>query len=331
MEGAGKLVDDEELREAMSERGLGTPATRAQVIEGLLFEGYLIRDGRDLIVTAKGISLITLLRNLHAEALTKPELTGEWEHKLRRMERGQLSRGAFMEEIRGLTTELVAKVRGGMGQEVRGNFKAIDVKCPKCGTSPFKESFKAFECTNPECKLIVWKTMSGRELEREEVAKLLTTGRVGPLEGFRSKLGRAFNAEVILSEKTEWKQKFDFEDDGDGAGGGGKVVDLTQAKSLGETPHGVLYETETAFLCQPAGNGKKPIRMGKTICQRAIPPEQALKIFRDGKSDLLPRFISKKGKPFAAYLKLDGAKVTFEFEPRQKKAPAKKAPAKAPV
>ncbi|TCO86131.1 DNA topoisomerase-3 [Chthoniobacter flavus] len=334
MEGAGRLVDDEELREAMSERGLGTPATRAQVIEGLLFEGYLIRQGRELIVTAKGISLITLLRNLHAETLTKPELTGEWEHKLRQMERGQLSRGAFMDQIRGLTTEIVSKVRGGMGQEVRGNFKDIDVACPKCGTGPFKESFKAFECRNPECKLIVWKTMSGREFEREEVAKLLTEGRVGPLEGFRSKLGRAFNAEIILNEKTEWKQKFDFEDsNGEGENGMGKALDLSQAKVLGETPQGTVYETENAFLCMPAGNGsKKPIRMGKNICQRAIPAEQALKIFTEGKTDLLPRFISKKGKPFSAYLKLDGAKVTFEFEPRQKKAkapPAKKTPPSA--
>ena len=116
MEGAGKTIDDEELREAMREKGLGTPATRAATIDGLIYEGYVERKGRDLIATSKGISLITLLRNLHAEALTKPELTGEWEHKLRQMERGQLSRGAFMDQIRGLTTELVIKVRGGMGR-----------------------------------------------------------------------------------------------------------------------------------------------------------------------------------------------------------------------
>lgn len=321
MEGAGKLVDDEELREAMSERGLGTPATRAQVIEGLLFEGYLIRQGRDLIVTAKGISLITLLRNLRAETLTKPELTGEWEFKLRQMERGQLSRTAFMEQIRALTTDIVGKVRGGMGQEVRGNFKPIEVKCPKCGGGPFKESFKAYECVNPECKLIIWKNMSGRELEREEVEKLLTEKRVGPLEGFRSKLGRAFNA-VVMLDGQEWKQKFDFERE---EAEGGASPDLTQAKSLGETENGAVYETDSAYLCVPAKQGAKPIRMGKAICQRAIPAEQALKIFRDGKSDLLPRFISKKGRPFSAYLKLDGGKVTFEFEPREKK-PAKKKP-----
>jgi DNA topoisomerase-3 len=327
MEGAGKLVDDEELREAMAERGLGTPATRAQTIEGLIFEGYLLRQGRDLIVTAKGISLITLLRSLNAEALTKPELTGGWEHKLRQMERGELSRGTFMSEIRGLTTEIVSKVRGGMGQTVQGRFHDLEAKCPKCGHGTFKESFKAYECTNPECKLIVWKSMSGREFEREEVVKLLTEGRVGPLEGFRSKLGRAFNAEIILNEKSEWKQKFDFEDEGEG---GKPAFDPATATSLGETPQGAVYETENAFLCVPATAGAKPIRMGKSICQRAIPADQALKIFRDGKSDLLPRFISKKGKPFSAYLKLEGAKVTFEFEPRKPKAPAaKKAPAKA--
>ncbi len=324
MEGAGKLVDDEELREAMAERGLGTPATRAQTIEGLIYEGYLIRQGRELFVTAKGLSLITLLRNVQAEELTKPELTGEWEHKLRQMERGQLSREVFMGDIRKLTTEIVNKVRGGMGQEVQGKFEALAVKCPRCGEGTFKESFRAFEC--PGCKLIVWKTMAGREFEREEVAKLLTEKRVGPLEGFRSKLGRAFAATVIFDEE-EWKQKFDF-DKGDGAKADG-TLDLSQAKPLGDSPNGAIYETESAYLCVPADQKKKPVRMGKLILQKQIPADQALKLFREGKTDLLPRFISKKGKPLAAYLKLEGDKVGFEFAPRPAKAPAKR-PKSAP-
>ncbi len=323
MEGAGKLIDDEELREAMSERGLGTPATRAQVIEGLIFEGYLIRQGRDLIVTAKGLSLITLLRSLKAESLTKPELTGEWEFKLRQMERGQLSRPAFMEQIRGLTTDIVSKVRGGMGTVVEGHFHDLEVPCPKCGAERFKESFKAYECVNPECKLIIWKSMSGRELEREEVITLLMEKRVGPLEGFRSKLGRGFNA-VVMLDTEEWKQKFDFPDK-DGADG--KPLDLTNAQELGDTAHGKVWETDAAFLC--VKDGVKPIRMGKLICQRTIPAEQAMKFFRDGKTDLLPRFISKKGRPFAAYLKLEEGKAIFEFAPREKKVPAKKAAPKA--
>ena len=316
MEGAGKLIDDEELREAMSERGLGTPATRAQVIEGLIYEGYLIRQGRDLIVTAKGLSLITLLRSLKAESLTKPELTGEWESKLRQMERGQLSRPAFMEQIRGLTTDIVTKVRGGMGTVVEGKFHDLEVQCPKCHAARFKESFKAYECVNPDCKLLIWKSMSGRELEREEVMTLMREKRVGPLEGFRSKLGRGFNA-VVMLDTEEWKQKFDFPDK-DGADG--KPLDLSQAKELGESDNGKIYETDAAFLC--VKDGAKPIRLGKLICQRTIPADQAMKIFRDGKTDLLPRFISKKGKPFAAYLKLEEGKVTFEFAPREKK-PAK--------
>ena len=323
MEGAGKLIDDEELREAMSERGLGTPATRAQVIEGLIYEGYLIRQGRDLIVTAKGLSLITLLRSLKAESLTKPELTGEWEFKLRQMERGQLSRPAFMEQIRGLTTDIVSKVRGGMGTVVEGHFHDLEVPCPKCGAERFKESFKAYECVNPECKLIIWKSMSGRELEREEVITLLMEKRVGPLEGFRSKLGRGFNA-VVMLDTEEWKQKFDFPDK-DGADG--KPLDLTHAQELGDTANGKVWETDAAFLC--VKDGAKPIRMGKLICQRTIPAEQAMKFFRDGKTDLLPRFISKKGRPFAAYLKLEEGKAIFEFAPREKKAPAKKAAPKA--
>ncbi len=328
MEGAGKLVDDEELREAMAERGLGTPATRAQTIEGLIYEGYLLRQGRELFVTAKGMSLITLLRNVQAEALTKPELTGEWEHKLRRMERGELSRDVFMGEIRKLTTEIVEKVRKGIGQEVHGTFEALAVKCPRCAEGPFKETFRAFEC--PGCKLIVWKTMAGREFEREEVLKLLTEKRVGPLENFRSKLGRTFSATVIFDEQ-EWKQKFDF-DKGDGSDKPNGGLDITQAKALGESPAGAVYETDAAYFCVPADPKGKTVRMGKLILQKHIPPEQALKLFREGKTDLLPRFISKKGKPFAAHLKLEGDKVGFEFAPRAPKKPAKsKKPPEAPA
>src|SRR4030095_1606311 len=133
MEGAGKLVEDEERREAMRERGLGTPATRAQVIEGLLFEGYIARQGRDLHVTAKGISLITLLRASDAATLTKPELTGDWEAKLRAIEHGKLSRPEFMDEIRRLAKEIAEKVLGGLGKEVQGRFQPLQVKCPRCG------------------------------------------------------------------------------------------------------------------------------------------------------------------------------------------------------
>jgi DNA topoisomerase-3 len=327
MEGAGKLVDDEELREAMSERGLGTPATRAQIIEGLLTEGYILRQGRDLVATAKGISLITLLRDLHAESLTKPELTGDWEFRLRQMERGQLSRTDFMRQIGTLTSELVEKVRGGMGKEVSGQFLPLAVACPRCGHEGFKESFRMFECEG--CKFTIWKSMAGRELEREEIETLLRAGKVGPLEGFRSKLGRAFTASVHLDEGSDWKQRFDFESN-DAAG---STEDLSAAQRLAECPlckKGQVVAADAAYLCERVATKECTFRMGKTILQQAVAPEQVVKLCTTGKTDLLRRFISKKGRPFAAFLKLEGDKVGFEFEPRPAKVPAKGGAPKGP-
>ena len=321
MEGAGKLVDDEELREAMSERGLGTPATRAQIIEGLLAEGYLLRQGRELVATAKGMSLITLLRDLHAEALTKPELTGEWEFRLKQMERGQLSRADFMAQIGTLTRDLVEKVRAGMGKEVSGQFRPLEVNCPRCGNLGFKESFRCYECAG--CKLTVWKTMAAREFEREEVESLLAHGKVGPLEGFRSKLGRAFAAHVHLDEGSEWKQRFDFEK----AEAGEATMDLSDAPRIALCPvckQGQVVETDAAFLCEHAATRSCKFRMGKVILQQPITTDQAKKLCEAGKTDLLRRFISKKGRPFSAFLKLDGEKVGFEFEERKPKAPKAK-------
>jgi DNA topoisomerase-3 len=326
MEGAGKLVEDEELREAMSERGLGTPATRAQIIEGLLLEGYILRQGRELIATAKGISLITLLRDLHAEALTKPELTGDWEFRLRQMERGQLSRADFMTQIGGLTRDLVEKVRAGMGKEVSGLFRPLEATCPRCGHQGLKESFRCYECEG--CKLAVWKTMAGRELEREEVEALLSTGKVGPLEGFRSKMGRLFAAHVHLDETSEWKQRFDFEK----ADAEAATMDLSAAPRVAECPvchKGQVVETDSAFLCEHAPSKACTFRMGRVILQQAVSPEQAAKLCSTGKTDVMRRFISKKGRPFSAILKLEGGKVGFEFEPRPAKVPKKGAATKA--
>ena len=328
MEGAGKLVDDEELREAMSQRGLGTPATRAQTIEGLLLDGYLLRQGKELIVTSKGLALITLLRGLGIQSLTSPEMTGEWEFKLKQMEHGGLDRTRFMHDIKEFTADIVEKAKSFEGDLVSGTFRDLEIPCPKCGHIGFTESFKAFEC-GAKCGAIVWKNMSGRQFEREEVEKLLTDLRVGPLEGFRSKLGRPFNA-VVQFDKTEGKQSFDFGDSPDSAA----RIDFSQLPSIGQCPackEGTIHDTGTSWQC--SNTAKCKFRMGKTLCQKEIPREQVEKILTVGKTDLLPRFISKKGKPFSAYLKLEGAKVVFEFEPRapreKKPATAKKKPAAA--
>ena len=335
MEGAGKLVDDEELREAMSERGLGTPATRAAIIEGLLTQEYIRREGRDLAASAKGIKLITALREIKIEALSSPELTGEWEYKLKQIEAGKFQRDAFMEEIRNLVANVIKKIKDAAGhmnsESMSGNFKDLEAKCPKCGsTAGFKETFKAYDCKNAECKLVVWKTVSSRELEPEEVRTLLDTGSVGPLKGFKSKMGRPFEAKLALSEGTEWKTTFDF---GDGGVRNNEPFNKEAATLIVETcpvcEKGGIYDAGNAYACEHGlGPEKKcAFRMGKMILQREISPDDVRKICAEGKTSLLTKFISKKGRPFNAFLVLDkkSGKVGFEFEERKPKAPKKSA------
>ena len=143
MEGAGKLVEDDELREAMQEKGLGTPATRAAIIEGLLNEKYMLRDGRELIPTAKAFQLMTLLRGLGVEELSSPSLTGEWEHKLSQMEQGRLSREAFMREIAAMTERIVKKAKEYDRDTVPGDYVTLATPCPTCG-GQVKENYRRF-------------------------------------------------------------------------------------------------------------------------------------------------------------------------------------------
>jgi len=207
---------------------------------------------------------------------------------------------------------------------VSESFRDLEARCPKCGNEVFKESFKAYECKG--CGLLIWKTMAGRELEREEIKILLEEGRVGPLEGFRSKMGRPFSAVVHLD--AEKKQAFDFGNDPKE----GATIDLAAMPELArcETTDGtriIRDGGESYYYCELLSGGvsKGYLRTGKTILQRKIPLEQVVKMFETGKTDLLPRFISKKGRPFSAYLKLEKDKVGFEFEER--KPAAKKKPA----
>ena len=326
MEGAGKLLDDEELREAMSERGLGTPATRAQIIEGLLFEGYLIREGRDLIVTQKGLSLITLLRSLDIQALIQPALTGEWEFKLRQMERGKLSRDAFMGEIRALTSDIVAKVKGFQGEEIKGDWKPLEVTCPKCGAGTFAETFRNYKCDG--CGLTIWKTIASRELERHEAITLLTEGQVGPLEGFRNKFGRTFSATVKL-DREEWKTVFDFQKSDADDGTPPVWVNPEPVGKCRCCKTGQVFESEKAFQCDQVAEKKCTVKIGKVILKKGIVRSEVARLLETGKTSLMPGFISNRtNRAFKAFLVLkDDGKTGFEFAPRAEKKP--KATAKA--
>jgi DNA topoisomerase-3 len=310
----------------MREKGLGTPATRAAIIEGLIAQDYVHRQGRELIATAKGMALTTLLRGIGASALCSPEMTGEWEYKLKRMAKGDLEDTAFMKEIKEFTREIVEKAKNFEGESVSGSFETLSVKCPKCGQGPFDEDYRTYKCRS--CGLILWKTMAGRLFERAEMEKLLAEKRVGPLEGFRSKMGRKFNAIVKLDD--DFKQAFDFGDNGLDAE---QKIDKEKHESLGLCPicqKGNVYVLERAYICENAIATPKTcnFRISKTILHREIPREQVQKLMTAGKTDLLPKFISKKGRAFSAHLKLENGKVGFEFA---EKAPKRKAAAKKAV
>ena len=316
MEHAGKRVDDEELREAMRDKGLGTPATRASIIEELIRHKYMVREQKELVPTAQASSLITLLTALKVDALTKPELTGEWEFKLKEIERRKFDRESFMNEIRSMTEKLVGTAEAFDGDTVPGDYGKLKTPCPKCG-GVVKETYKRFHCEGDGCEFSFWKTMGGRQFELSEADELVANGRIGPLDGFRSKMGRAFSAELKLT--GEHKVEFDF---------GNGDEDEEEADFSGQEPVGTcpkckcsVYEHGRAYVCEK-NTGKVrecSFRTGKTILKRDIEKEQVAKLLKDGRTDLILNFISKKGRPFKAYLVLkpDGD-VGFEFEPRAK-------------
>jgi DNA topoisomerase-3 len=314
MEGAGKLVEDEELREAMSQRGLGTPATRAAIIEGLLLDNYVAREGRELAVTSKGMALINLLRHMGVAALTSPEMTGEWEFKLKGIERHQVERSKFMEEICRFTREIVQKAKE--FQDDDGTFPELEATCPKCGERSFSENIRQFKCRH--CGWSLWKSLASRPLEREEIKELLEKKRVGPLQGFRSRFGKSFAATLLLDE--ELKIKFSFNEESQQEA----EELLRKAEPIVSCPlckEGSLREGVNSYLCDRSLGAEKKcsLRIGRTILQQPIEREQLIKLVERGKTDLLSAFVSKKGRKFSAFLKLDGNKVSFEFEPRKEK------------
>jgi len=327
MEGAGKLIDDEALREAMSERGLGTPATRAATIEGLIAQKYLARDGRELHVSGSGMRLISLVREMNIEGLYSPKLTGDWEYKLRQMEQGLLKRGEFMKEIISYTNEIVSKAHKLADDAKNQDFPDLKVKCPVCGAQNLRQTDATYECREPDCKFKAKKHIAGRLLTDEEAIELFTKKFVGPLTGFKSKFNKPFDAALELDAK--FKINFVFENDEKDA-----APELTEEQLIGEavTAEGKrlkVYATEKAYHVPELVTKKDPngIRIGKSILQREIPEDQALKLISEGKTDVLTGFVSNRTKrKFDAYLTFDlkDGKIGFDFPPR----PAKKAAAK---
>src|SRR5437588_8714071 len=209
METAGKLVEEEELREAMKDSGIGTPATRAAIIERLIQVGYVEREGRALVVTEKGLNVIRLLGE---HALTSPGLTGDWEHRLANIEKGSDSRKAFMGDIVKFTSDTVS--------ELDTRLKGVRIPraqlgpCPVCGRE-IVENRKGYSCwsrDDPGCGFVIWKSKAGKSLSVSVARELIKTGRTEkPVTGFKGRSGRSFRARLALqqAEDGKWRVELD--------------------------------------------------------------------------------------------------------------------------
>ena len=327
MEGAGKLlINDDELREAMAERGLGTPATRAATIEGLISQKYLLRDGRDLHVTPSGLRLIDLVQQMEIEGLYSPMLTGDWEYKLRQMEQGQLKRPEFMKEIIAYTNEIVAKAHRLAEDAKNQNFSDIEVEHPIHGKLILRQTDATYESRDPELPIKIKKHIAGRLLTEDELCTLISKGVVGPLQGFKSKFNKPFDASLQLDAK--FKTSFLFEGDDDKAPELSEEMLIGSVKTSDGKEHKV-FATEKAYHVPDMVTKKDPhgIRIGRSILQREIPEDQALKLLSEGKTDLLTGFVSNRTRrKFDAFLTFDlvTAKISFDFPPRPVKKVAKK-------
>jgi DNA topoisomerase-3 len=348
MEGAGKTVEDDELREAMQEKGLGTPATRSSIIEGLIAEKYMLREGRELIPTAKAFQLMTLLRGLDVQELSKAELTGEWEYKLAQMEQGKLSRESFMAEIAAMTERMVKKAKEYDRDTIPGDYATLAAPCPNCG-GVIKENYRRYTCTGADgktdgCGFSFGKSPAGRTFEPAEVEQFLRDKKIGPLDGFRSKAGWPFTAEMVIKfdeESKNYKLEFDFGDDKKGEETG-ELVDFNSQESLGACPkcgsavfeHGKNYVCEKSVPTEAQPTPSCDFKTGQIILQQPIERAQMSKLLATGKTDQLDKFVSMRTRrAFKAMLAWDAeaGKVNFEFAPSKfppRKTAAKKAPAK---
>ncbi|HOK13156.1 MAG TPA: topoisomerase C-terminal repeat-containing protein, partial [Ottowia sp.] len=296
---------------------------------------YLLREGRELIPTAKAFQLMTLLRGLEVEELSKPQLTGEWEYKLAQIEHGKLSREAFMRDIAAMTERIVKKAKEYDRDSVPGDYATLHTPCPQCG-GVVKENYRRYACTGAAggsgegCGFSFTKTPGGRTFATDEAEAFLRQRRIGPLEGFRSKAGWPFTAELALARDEaagNWKLEFDFGDEAR-AEQTGEIVDLSGQPSLGACPKcgGPVKAFGKSYVCERSlPTAAQPVpscdfKSGQVILQQPIEPEQMRKLLEGGKTDVLDKFVSMRTRrPFKARLawSADEGKVIFEFEPRE--------------
>ena len=320
MEGAGKTLDDDALREAMGERGLGTPATRAATIETLISEEYVRRIGRELVPTAKAFGLFETLDALGIEILQSPEMTGEWEYKLKEVEHGRMKREEFMREIQKVTRDIVEKAR--VFQDKDHVLRKLDFKDPQTGQE-FEETLREYRTLDQQ--YAVRKVLAGRRIEAHEFLELLQKGTMGLVDGFRSRLGRPFSAGLKLGEGRKIELVVGEEEG---------TLDFTGLEPLGQCPacSAKMFMSQLRYVCEHsvAKPATCTFKVSKKILNRDITVLEVQDLLKNGKTALLEKFISNKTRrPFSAFLMWKDGKVSFDFPPREPRKPKSAKTAKA--
>jgi DNA topoisomerase-3 len=302
METAGKNIENEEMAEAMKDRGLGTPATRAAILERLIAVGYAQRKGKSIVATDKGIQAIKIVTSL-SQGLCSPEMTGEWEYKLKKMEQGECSYGAFMKEIKDFVRKEIDKIINAKIEYQKQKAKVIG-KCPACGADVI-EGKKGYGCSEWKegCKFVIWKTLAGKKLTENIVKSLLKDKKTRTINGFKSKQGKPFSAALELKQKDDkWKVEFVFEQQ-------------SEKPALGKCPlcGGDVVEGPKSYGCSKWKEGCK-FAIWKTIGGTKISASIAKALLDKGVTKNKMKFKNKTGKEFTARLKLHKGSVQYDFD-----------------
>ena len=325
MEHAGKHIEDDELADAMKEKGLGTPATRADTIEKLLNRKYIRRSRNGTISAAPhGIRMIDVLRRIPVEWITSPELTGDMEASLLAVQRGEEPMDTYMQKIIQQTQTMVDRIREHDRNTLYLNEPSLG-PCPSCSGNVLENTL-AYQCEHNEgrnkgCSFVFWKDTSGRWFDRTTASRLLENQSLENVHGFFSQAGEGYDTSIELKNDGKVVSK--------GSGSDEATEDDEVLCPCPTCEHGSIRITKTAYVCD---NTECNFRgMQNVMCKRTITPEEAKPIFTEGKSSLLEDFTSRRNKPFNAFLKLDKNRVTYDFPPRAAAADAKRFPVEAGV
>ena len=345
MENAGQDLEDEDLAAALHEKGIGTPATRAEIIENLIAKGYAVRLGKALRPTVKGIRLIDTLKRVHIDRLASPALTGEIEQHLLEVEKGRRTQQAFLAEMEDYAREIVDVARSFEYEQIYGDLPPLG-PCPSCGRDVHEQAW-FYRCAeeparDPDCPMRFWKDISGRYLDRGTATALLRDGRSGTVDGFTARDGRTYRGHLEI-DRESWKVVVRSEG-WTGEGESAQPEYEVNAEPLGRCPICEEYdvvESPTQFVCagRLKAQGEKAARsaaakrgeahvaapeakpcgwlLPRTVCKREITREEALHYLRNGRTELLTDFTSRFGRPFSAVLFLkENGRHGFEFPPR---------------